>query len=284
MIPLDNLDRITSKMKEQSAEDILNPSDIQQWRMLSDEGKAYALKNIISMPVGYGNPPGIIVDWFFKTRWLEALQTINLSTPASVLEIASGGTNMIPTVLSKFYNHHQTTYTTINLNKNLTKEFKENTKDLRIKIDVIDDEGQKAETYFENQKIDAVVFEHSFNDIAEDMIAKKNGIDTINTIWWDILPKIIKLTNEAYTNGTYEAIIKDGFLQMLRSVLGVLKPGAFIISHQFHYQFDLDLGIMPEIWSDLICVVRKWINEENIGQEVFFDGFEPKWWMFIKKI
>ena len=85
-------------------------------------------------------------------------------------------------------------------------------------------------------------------------------------------------------NGTYEAILKENFIQILRSSLKVLKPGSFIISHQFQYQSDLDLGIIPEIWTELISTVRKWINEENIGEEIFFDGFEPNWWMFIKKV
>lgn len=284
MIPLDNLDRIITKMREQNATDILTASGQEQWRLLSDEEKTAALKKIISMPVGYGNPPWLMVDWFFKTRWLEALRAISLSAPASMLEIASGSTDMLPKVLARFYNHPETRYTTANLNKDLTAGFKANTKDLPIKIDVIEDAGQKIETYFDDKKVDVVVFEHSFNDIVEDMIAKKNEIDTINTIWWDILPEMIRLTNEAYLNGTYASIIKDEFLQMLRSLLKILKPGAFIISHQFQYQGDLDLGIISEIWTDLISTVRKWINEENIGKEVFFDGFEPKWWLFIKNI
>jgi hypothetical protein len=284
MIPLDNLDRITAKMREQDATDILTVSEKEQWLLISDEEKEEALKNIISMPVGHGNPPWLMVDWFFRTRWVEALRAVNLSAPASMLEIATGRNDMLPRVLSNFYNHPETRYTTANLNKDLTAGFKENTKDLPLKIDIIEDAGQKIETYFDNKKVDVVIFEHSFNDIVEDMIAGKNKIDTINTIWWDILPKLIKLTNEAYINGEYEAIIKDEFLQMLRSLLKVLKPGSFIISHQFQYQFDLDLGIIPEIWTDLISTARKWINEENIGAEVFFDGFEPKWWLFIKNI
>ena len=172
-------------------------------------------------------------------------------------------------------NHSKTNYTTANLNKQLTAEFKAKTKDLPIKIDVVEDAAQKIENYFGDNKVDVIVFEHSFNDVLETMIADKHGIDTINTNWWDILPRLIQLTNEAYKDGAYEAIIKNDFLQMLKSLLNVLKPGAFIISHQFQYQGDLDLGIIPEIWSDLISTVRKWITGENIGTEMFFDGFEP---------
>jgi len=284
MIPLDNLERIMAKMREQNAGDVLSDTEKEKWDLLSDNEKIKALEDIISGPVGYKSTPWPMEAWFFKTRWLEALQAVNLSVPASMLELASGCTDMMPNILAKSYFHPETRYTTVNLNKKLTAYFKESTKGLPIKIDVIEDAAQKIENYFDNNKVDVVVFEHSFNDIVEDMIAKKFGIDTINNDWFDILPELIRATNDVYLNGTYETIIKEDFLNMLRSILKVLKPGSFIISHQFQYQEDLNLGIMPEIWTDLISTVRKWVKEENIGKEIFFDGFEPNWWMFVKNV
>jgi hypothetical protein len=282
MIPLDSLERITAKMRAKNAADVLNGQEKEVFMQISDDDKIKTLKNLITMPVDFTIWP--MYDWFFRTRWLEAIQAVNLTAPASMLELASGSTDMLPKILAKFYYHQKTRYTTANLNKQLTAEFKEKTKDLPVKIDVLEDAAQKIEKYFDNNKVDVIVFEHSFNDIVETMIAEKHGIDTINSNWWDILPQIIKLTNEAYIDGTYEVIIKGEFLQMLRSLLNILKPGSFIISHQFQYQGDLDLGIIPEIWTDLISTVRKWMNGENIGTEVFFEGFEPNYWMFIKNI
>ena len=284
MIPLDHLERIIAKMKEPNATDVLTANEKEKWALLSDDAKIEALENIVSSPVGCHKPPWAVVSWFFKTRWLEALQAVNLTAPASMLELASGATDMLPKILAKFYHHPETSYTTANLNKELTAQFKNSTKDLPIKIDVIEDAAQTIENHFGDRKVDVVVFEHAFNDIVEDMIAVKNGIDTIDINWMDILPQLIKATNDAYLNGTYETIIKEEFLQMLKSLIKILKPGSFIISHQFQYQLDLDLGIIPEIWSDLISTVREWIKEENIGKEVFIDGFEPNWWMFIQNV
>ena len=284
MIPLDCIKRITAKMREPNASDILTSDEKLQWEQVSEKEKIEALKNIISYPVGHNLIHWFMFTWFTKTRWIEALQAVNLASPVSMLELATGSGDMIPQVLAKQYSHPHTRYTTVNLNKQLTADFKQRVKDLPIKIDIIEDAAQNIETYFNNKQVDVVIFEHAFNDIAEDIIGKKYGIDTINMSWWDILPKLVELTNDAYSNGTYEAIIKEDFLQMFRSLLKVLKPGSFIISYQFQYQFDLDLGIIPEIWTDLISTVRKWLNEGNIGEEVFFDGFEPNWWMFIKKV
>jgi len=282
MIPLDNLERIAAKMREKNATDVLNGQEKLAFMQISDDDKIKTLKDMITKPVDFTIWP--MYDWFFRTRWLEAIQAVNLTAPASMLELASGSTDMLPKILARFYYHQETRYTTANLNKQLTAEFKEKTKGFPIKIDVLEDAAQKIENYFGDEKVDVIVFEHSFNDIVETMIADKHGIDTINTSWWDILPRLIKLTNEAYIDGTYEGIIKDEFIQMLRSLLNILKPGSFIISHQFQYQGDLDLGIIPEIWTDLISTVRKWINDEHIGTEIFFDRFEPKYWLFLKNI
>ena len=282
MIPLDSLERITAKMREENAADVLNGYEKYVFMQISDDEKIKTLESLITKPVDFTVWP--MYDWFFRTRWLEALQAVNLAVPASMLELASGSTDMLPKILANFYYHQKTRYITANLNKQLTAEFKAKTKGLPIKIDVLEDAAQKIENYFGDEKVDVIVFEHSFNDIVETMIADKDGIDTINTSWWDILPQLIKLTNKAYIDGTYERIIRNEFLQMLRSLLNILKPGSFIISHQFQYQGDLDLGIIPEIWTELISTVRKWINEENIGTEVFFDGFEPQYWLFIKNI
>ena len=284
VIPLDNPERITAKMKEQNAIEVLEENEQDEWKRIPEEDKAEALKNIIFYPVGHNFNPAhwVVYNWFIKTRWLEALQAINLAKPASMLELATGSNVMIPQVFSRFYTHPETQYTTVNLNKQLTADFKQHTKDLPLKINIIEDAAQNIEDYFSNKQADVVIFEHAFNDIVEDIIARKFGIDTINTSWWDILPKLIELTNEVYLNGTYEEMIKEDFLRLLRSSLKVLKPSAFLVSYQFQFQFDIDLGIIPDIWTDLISTVRKWVKEANIGEEVFFDGFEPNWWMFLR--
>jgi len=285
MIPLDNLERITAKMKEQNATDVLTQDELAQWQQLPDNERIAALKNIISYPVAWPDAThGLMFNWFVKTRWTEALQAVKLTAPVSMMELATGSGVMIPNVLAKHYSHPETRYTSINLNKHLTADFKERTKHLPLNIEVIEDAAQNIEEHFGENNVDVIIFEHAFNDIVEDIIGKKYGIDTVNTSWWEILPKLIEVTNDAYQNGTYEAIIKDNFLQMLRSLLKVLKPGSFIIAYQFQYQGDLDMGILPQIWPELISTVRKWIHEENIGCEVSFDEFEPNWWLFIRKV
>ena len=165
MIPLDNLNRITEKMRELNAADILTANEKTQWEQVSENEKIEALKNIISYPVGRNLKHWFMFSWFVKTRWAEALKTVNLTAPASMLELATGSSTMLPQVLAKCYSHPNTRYTSINLNKKLTADFKQNTKDLPLSIKVIEDAAQNIEEHFGEAKIDAVVFEHSFNDL-----------------------------------------------------------------------------------------------------------------------
>ena len=237
MVPLDNLERLTAKIKGQNAADVLSASEKEQWERLTEEEITEDLKNIIFYPVGRNLKHWVVFNWFLKTKWLEALRAVNLAAPISALELATGSGDKIPLVLAQFFGHPDTKYTNINLNKQLTADFKRNTLDLPLKIDIIEDAAQNIEDHFENEKVDVVIFEHAFNDIAEDLIARKYGIDTVNTSWWDILQKIIDLTNEVYLSGAYDEIIKKNFLQMLSSLLKVLKA-RFV-----HYIVSVSLSI-----------------------------------------
>jgi hypothetical protein len=50
------------------------------------------------------------------------------------------------------------------------------------------------------------------------------------------------------------------------------------------YQYDLSLGYHPDLWNNMLPIAREWINSVEGGKEMFFEGFDPQWWMFYKKI
>ncbi|MCL2664224.1 MAG: hypothetical protein FWE82_01290 [Defluviitaleaceae bacterium] len=303
MIPLDNYEKFKARAAEQNAADILNPFEKEQWDQLKGRNpkgvsvrckketpKGFLcmeilenLRSVIEHPVGFNLKHWVVFNWYLKTKWLDAFRAVNLKAPAAVAECATGSGDKIPQVLAKYFCHAQSKYVSVNLNKQLTADFKRATHMLPLDISVAEDAAQNIGGLFAKDSLDAVVFEHAFNDIAEDLVAKRYGIDTVNLSWWDIMQKLIDSTNDAYRSGAYEPIIKEDFLRIIKSSLSVLKPGAFVISYQFHYQADIDMGIDPNIWSDITKTVRRWLAEEKIGREIFFDGFEPNWWLFIQK-
>jgi len=271
MKPLDNYEAWAARLSE--ANDSEMDFDI-------EVNKIY-LKEFFEAPIHIFTP---VLSWYIRSKWADAFKLIKPDAPIEVLELASGSSVFVPQTVAKYYNNPQSKYTTFNLNKRLTAGFKAQTKNLPLKIDVVEDAAQKIDDYIGENKIDAVVFEHAINDILQGMFAERNGIDTIDTDWFEILPEMVRIISAEYRNGTFEAAVKDEFLALLNSCLNLLKPNGVMVFFQFMYQMDLDLGYAPELYGNMVDIIRRWVHGAGISQEVFFDGFDPHWWMFIQKI
>jgi hypothetical protein len=271
MKPLDNYEIWTSRLNEADVFEIGSDFEV---------NKIY-LKEFLEAPIHRFTP---VLSWYIRSKWVDAFKMIKNNAPIEVLELASGSSVFIPQVIAKHYSNPQTKYTTFNLNKKLTAGFKAQTKNLPLKIDVVEDAAQNIGNYIGQNKVDAVVFEHAINDILQGMFAERYGIDTIDTDWFEILPEMIKIISTEYSKGTFETSVKNEFLALLDSCLNVLKPNGFMTFFQFMYQADLDLGYDAELYGNMVDIIRKWVHEAGIGKEVFFDGFEPHWWMFIQKV
>ena len=271
MKPLDNYETWAAKLSEENAAEI--GLDIEECRML--------IKELMEIPIDRSYS---VLKWYVGEKWADAFRNIKADAPIEVLELASGESTHIPKVMAKHYSDSQTKYITFNLNKKLTANFKTATKDLPITIEVVEDPAQTIDSRIGENKIDVVVFEHAINDILQGMFAERNGIDTIDTDWYDVLPKMVEIISSEYRGGTFEASVRNEFLALLDSCLNVLKPNGYIVFFHHMYKMDLDFGYDAELYENMVNIVRKWVQEAGIGQEVFFDGFEPHWWMFIKKI
>ena len=165
----------------------------------------------------------------------------------------------------------------------MTASFKEKTAELPIKIEVIEDNAQNLESSIELNSFDVVAFEHSVNDVLYAMLGEQAGIDVANLYWFDIVQQLTDIITAAYENHTLEEKAKSGFLDLIQSCLNILRPGGYIVINHFMYENDLKRGISPELWENLLPIVRKWIHELDDGTEVTIEGFNPQWWMFLQK-
>ncbi|MCL2407379.1 MAG: hypothetical protein FWC95_05565 [Defluviitaleaceae bacterium] len=49
------------------------------------------------------------------------------------------------------------------------------------------------------------------------------------------------------------------------------------------YENDLQRGINPELWENLLPIIRKWISELQGCTEISINGFSGQWWLFLQK-
>ena len=238
------------------------------------------LKEMLTAPIARFLPP---LSWYLRSKWTDVFKNVKPGNIINALELASGSSVEVPHAIAKLYTDPSSKYTTFNLNKKLTEGFKANVKNLTLPIDVVEDAAQNIYDYYGDDKVDAVIFEHSINDILQGMFAERYGIDTINSDWFDILPEMIKIISSEYKNKTLESSVKAEFMILLDSCYKVLKPGGFICFFHFMYQMDLDLGYNIELYENFVPMVRNWTTDVALGKDASFNGFDPQWWLFIQK-
>jgi hypothetical protein len=100
----------------------------------------------------------------------------------------------------------------------------------------------------------------------------------------ETLPIMIGILQRETAQNTLEQHAKTPFLCLLENLLGVLKKDGLMVMSHYMFQLDLNWGYPPGLWQNLLPITREWIRELPGCREVFFEGFEPHWWMFFQKI
>ncbi len=285
MKPLDNVKMRESQILDPDYTKVLFPEEAAILNGMTDSEKQKYIRALLCEPVLFENPE-IIYNWHFRNKWDDAVKAVHNGRNVKVLEVGAGCCDMIPKTLARLYSGSETKYTTMNLNKELTAEFKRKVHGLNISIDVIEDDAKNIAEYTNeaeaNEAFDIIAFEHSANDVIETIIAEKNGIDTINSNWLQILPPITEIVNDAFRNGAFEELVKIEFLQLISACTDVLRPGGCLIFAHYPFQYNLDIGLIPEFNEFLLPAVSKWITEAGLGKEITVEGFDSPWWLFIK--
>jgi len=279
MKALDNLQKWLSKLEDDTTLGVFSPHEKAEFLAIPLARKHELLRDIMEKPVDFES--SLVWPWYNWNKWVEVLQTAKPGESISLLELAAGSSIGIPRAMSAAFPHPETFYTTVNANKELTKWFRDSTKDLALNIEIIEDVANDLEGQVQGKTFDVVAFEHSINDIIFDMLGRKNGLDTVNVNWFAIHEEMIRFTNDEFTRGTLKSSVKDEIMGILASCKKVLKPGGIIIISHFMYQYDLDRGMNPVFWEQLLPIFREWVTETGEMREVFYDGFDPQWWMFL---
>jgi hypothetical protein len=277
MIPLDRVDKWSGCLNER-ARQFLNESEYQQYRLIPEPDRLAQVSAILEKPIAQFTP---VNEVFFRARWAEVLGAIHADETLTLLEIASGDADMIPQTMARV--RPGSRYVTANMNRMLTESLRAKTKDLPIELVVIEEDAAQIERFLAPESVDVVAFQHAVNDVLQAILCAQAGIDTVYADWMQILPDMIRIMQRETVQNTLEAHVRPAFTALLETLLKVLKPGGFMVMNHYMFQLDLDWGYPPVVWEDLIPIVRPWVGEFPGCQEVFIEGFDPHWWMFLKK-
>ena len=236
------------------------------------------LKAILEKPIARFTP---VNDAFFRARWAEVLTAAHIGKDLCLLEIASGDTDMIPQMMARVRPHSR--YFTANMNRILTERLRANTVDLPVEVAVIEEDAAAIDRYLPAESVDIIAFQHSVNDVLQAILCDREGVDTIYADWMETLPKMISILQRETSQNTLEQHVRPAFLSLLEKLLGVLKKDGWMVMNHYMFQLDLDWGYPPVLWEDLIPITREWMKDLPGCNEVFLDGFEPHWWMFLQK-
>lgn len=237
------------------------------------------LKNLLEKPISKFT---VINDLFFRTKWAEFINHIYGNKPVCLMEIASGDADIIPQSLS--CSNPKSTYIAANMNKILNESLLRKTKNLNLTMKLVDDDATEIKNYISENSVDIIAFQHGVNDVLQAILCDKNGIDTINSDWMEVLPKMIELLKIEVYNNSLEQHVKEPFLCLIKILFSILKKDGVIAINHYMFQLDLDLGYPRDLFENMIPMIREWFKEMNICEEVFYNGFDKQWWIFLKHI
>jgi hypothetical protein len=278
MIPLDRYEKWSSGL-DGYARKYLHEPEYQDYLAIPELERLRLLKALLHKPIAQFSA---VNEVFFRARWAEVLDLVRPEGPLTLLEIASGDTDMIPQMLAR--NYPNSRYITANMNKILTGQLREKTRDLPVDIQVIEEDAIAIDRYLPTQSIDLIAFQHAVNDVMQAILCEQEGIDTIYADWMDTLPRMIRIMQREISENSLETHVKPGWLALLGHLSQVLKKDGLMVMNHYMLQLDLDWGYPPGLWENIIPITRNWLNGLTGFKELSFDGFDPQWWLFIQKI
>lgn len=278
MIPLDNYEKWLPLMAE-SARLYLSEKEFAEFCLLSEHDVANQLKELLEKPISNFT---IVNDVYFRARWAEVLKMLYVDNNLTLMEVATGDADMIPQVMAG--THPNSHYITVNMNKKLNKSLLSKTKKLPLQMEIIEDDAAHIENHLGQEAVTIIAFQHAINDVVQAILCDREGIDTIYSDWMETLPKMIEILQKETIQNTLEKHAKKPFLELINILIKVLKKDGFIVMNHYMFQLDLDWGYPPDLFEKIVPMTREWIKEIKECKEIYFDGFDSNWWIFLQKL
>lgn len=277
MIPLASFQKWLPLL-EPSAQRYLSPSQYQAFCQIASDERAAQLHALLEQPIAQFTS---VNEAFFRARWAELLRQCAAPADLTLLEVATGDTDMIPQMQARDYPH--STYYTANMNQRLTQSFSRKTNSLPLNIHVYAADAAQIDQHIAPNSADIIAFQHGVNDVIQAILCGQRGVDTIHSDWMETLPAMISILQEEIAQDTLAQHAKAPFLALMAGLSKVLKPGGLFLINHYMFQLDLDWGYPPDLWENIIPLARAWVKDMPGLREITMDGFDRQWWLFLRR-
>ena len=91
----------------------------------------------------------------------------------------------------------------------------------------------------------------------------------------DMIPQLMERTypDSKYVTANMNKILNESLLD-----------DAIIVMNHYMFQLDLDWGYPHDLFENIIPMTRDWVSETDEVKEIYYEGFDLNWWMFLKKL
>ncbi|MBC8079810.1 MAG: hypothetical protein H7X86_05670 [Gorillibacterium sp.] len=217
------------------------------------------------------------------TEEIRLFEQLRIPQDAKILEIASGDQIAVPLAV-ECYTKGQGSYTTANLNEELTNHFRQAANKLTIPLHVIEDDALRLGQHVPPATFDVAIFQHAVNDIIQSIVAEQIDLDTVHSNWFEILPDMVKEIARRHLLGTLEDSVKPAFLAVIHEVTRVMKDGGVLFFTHWEYEADLNLDYPPDLYRSFIPLARRWITDSEIPvEELTLEGFDHQYRLILTK-
>ena len=277
MIPLDNAEKWLPVL-DACAERYLRPEERAQYESIAPVEREAQLRALLGAPIASFTA---VNEVYFRARWGEVMDRLHPAGELALMEVASGDADMIPQCMAR--TRPGSLYITANMNERLNESLMGKIGGLPLKVRLIDDDAANIQNHLGEGQADIIAFQHAVNDVLQAILCAQNGIDTVHTDWMETLPDMIRLRRRETEAATLEAHVRGPFMARMNALWPTLRPGGYVAINHYMFQLDLDWGYPRELFEHMVPMAREWLKELPGSREVTLDGFDPQWWIFLKK-
>ena len=278
MIPLDNIEKWLPRLDE-SARRYLRTGEHRQYEAIPPAQREKRLRALFLAPIVNFSP---VNEAYFRARWGEVMDTLHPGGELMLLEVASGDADMIPQAMAR--TRPGSLYITANMNEKLNVSLMGRIGGLPLNVQLIADDAANILNHLGEGQADIIAFQHAVNDVLQAILCAQNGVDTVYSDWMETLPVMIELLRRETAAGTREKHVRAPFMALMHSLWPTLKQGGHVAINHYMFQLDLDWGYPPALFEHMAPMVREWLRELPACEEIALNGFDPQWWIFLKKM